>query len=1067
MTASIQSQGTGIRALRYLFVILALVLMSAPAYSAPAYPGLIEDIQPDGSRVVLRVKGDEHFAWTEDADGYTVVRHKGWYKYAKLNATTGRLAPTQHVVGQADPRALGLQKRILPDPAIRALSRKNVPSRVSGDGASSSSLPQGATAPTGTVKNLVVLIRFSDHVGRSLPSQADMDVLFNAVGGDPALAPTGSIRDVYYENSYGQMVLDSDVQPWVTVSNTEAYYANGNSGDSTLWQALREALDILDASINFDDYDQDNDGYIDSIAFIHSGYGAEWGGTDAYGAPNTDRIWSHRWAIQPSWQSNEGVRVFDYHISPGVWGISGSEIGRIGVIAHETGHFFGLPDLYDTNSSGSGIGSWGLMANSWDFNGTQRCPPHFSPWSKEFLGWTSPTTIAGPGQYTLNEATFNAEVYRVDQGFPSNEYLLIENRQNSGFDCTIPQGGLVIWHIDDNAGYNSEGYPGQAGWPENGNHYRVAVLQADGQYHLERGNNRGDAGDAHHGLGVDAIGPGPGGHPNTDAYQGGTIIQTGHTISNISASGPTMSFCLNGCSGLAAPSGLSASAAGQSNINLGWNDNSSGENGFRVERSTDGSSFTLIATTGANVTAYGDSGLSPGNTYFYRVLAFDLEGDSGYSNVAQATTDDVPPAAPSGMTAQAVSESAIDLDWTDNAVNETGYIVDRSTDQSSWTRVANLGANATSFMSAGLQASTQYFYRVAATNGAGSSGFATASATTDDPPPYVDRVAVSESAGAGSVSGNYTDTHADDGNAQSINERESGGRPANRHSYLEHTWQFNVAAGDTVMLQANVWSSGSTDGDSFRFEWSTNGSSWNEAFTVSSTSQGNVQAASLPNSTSGTLWVRVTDTNQQQGNRALDTVYVDHLFVRSDNGGGAGGTPPAAPSSLSANSAGTDAISLGWNDNASDESGFYLERSPNGSSGWSVVATLGANDSAHVDSGLSADTAYYYRLRAFNAYGESGYTNVASATTDVDVGGGNVTLALAGSKNKGKHIIDLSWSGATSANVDIFRDGGLLTTTANDGAYRDATNNKGGGSYAYQVCEAGTRVCSDVENIAF
>ena len=133
--------------------------------------------------------------------------------------------------------------------------------------------------------------------------------------------------------------------------------------------------------------------------------------------------------------------------------------------------------------------------------------------------------------------------YRVDAGFPINEYLLIENRQPSGIESCMPQGGLAIWHIDDDANYNTEGYPGQGSWPANGNHYRVALLQADGNYNLEKGNNRGDSGDTHHGAGVDAIGPGPGGHPNTDSYQDGSnIFQTGNTITNISNSGANMTF---------------------------------------------------------------------------------------------------------------------------------------------------------------------------------------------------------------------------------------------------------------------------------------------------------------------------------------------------------------------------------------------------------------------------------------------------------------------------------------------------------------------------------------------
>jgi M6 family metalloprotease-like protein len=532
-----------------VLVIIYLCLFSAVATAMPASPMEFTEKQPDGSIITLRVRGDEHYNWLADVKGYTVVRENDWFEYAELGID-GNLISTGLIVGIDDPSRAGLEPGIIAAPEFRELSAKTI-ARPGGVDAPILNVP-----PLGTVKNLVVMVRFSNHVSRPLPSAADMDVLFNAVGGDPSIAPTGSVRDVYFENSYGQMTLDSDVNPgindWITVSNTEAYYANGQSGDSTLWQALREALDVLDTVVDFNDYDTDNNGRIDSIAFIHSGYGAEWGGTDAYGTPNTSRIWSHRWAIQPQWNSNDGVSVFDYHISPGVWGTSGSAIGRIGVIAHETGHFFGLPDLYDTQGSGSGIGSWGLMANSWDFNFTQLCPPHFSPWSKVDLGWYAPTTISQSGQYNLNQAETNPEVYRIDSGYPSQEYLLIENRQNAGFDCTIPQGGLVIWHIDDSTGYNTEGYPGQAGWPQNGNHYRVAVLQADGDYDLEREINRGDAGDTYHAAGIDAIGPGPGNHPNTDAYKNGNIIVTGHTISDVSASGSSMTFCLNGCGAVSA-----------------------------------------------------------------------------------------------------------------------------------------------------------------------------------------------------------------------------------------------------------------------------------------------------------------------------------------------------------------------------------------------------------------------------------------------------------------------------------------------------------------------------------
>ena len=63
--------------------------------------------------------------------------------------------------------------------------------------------------------------------------------------------------------------------------------------------------------------------------------------------------------------------------------------------------------------------------------------------------------------------------------------------------------------------------------------------------------------------------------------------------------------------------------------------------------------------------------------------------------------------------------------------------------------------------------------------------------------------------------------------------------------------------------------------------------------------------------------------------------------------------------------------------------------------------------------------------------------------------------------------MDLTWSGATGSNVDIYRDGGLEYTVANSGGFTDQTGNKGGRTYDYRVCEAGTANCSDVESITF
>jgi subtilisin family serine protease len=182
-----------------------------------------------------------------------------------------------------------------------------------------------------------------------------------------------------------------------------------------------------------------------------------------------------------------------------------------------------------------------------------------------------------------------------------------------------------------------------------------------------------------------------------------------------------------------APTALSASAISTSEITISWTDNSGNESGFRIERSTNGVDFTTLTTVGANVTSFRDTGLAASTSYTYRVAAVNSNGASGYSNTAGATTTAALtiPSAPANLAARAVSTSQINLTWSDNSSNETGFRIERSTDGRSWSQIATVGADVTSFSSTGLKKNTTYHFRVRAYNGAGNSTYSsTASAKT-------------------------------------------------------------------------------------------------------------------------------------------------------------------------------------------------------------------------------------------------------------------------------------------------------------------------------------------------
>ena len=186
----------------------------------------------------------------------------------------------------------------------------------------------------------------------------------------------------------------------------------------------------------------------------------------------------------------------------------------------------------------------------------------------------------------------------------------------------------------------------------------------------------------------------------------------------------------------AAPTNLTATTFSSSQINLSWTDNANNENGFKVEQSTDGIAFTQIAMLASNTVSFSVTGLSASTTYHYRVVSFNDAGNSSFSNTASATTSAAPPAlpaAPSALTATAVSSTRINLAWIDNSSNESGFKIERCKNPNctNFAQIAQVGANITTFGDTTVTKNTAYTYRVRAFNVGGNSSYSnTASAKT-------------------------------------------------------------------------------------------------------------------------------------------------------------------------------------------------------------------------------------------------------------------------------------------------------------------------------------------------
>lgn len=170
------------------------------------------------------------------------------------------------------------------------------------------------------------------------------------------------------------------------------------------------------------------------------------------------------------------------------------------------------------------------------------------------------------------------------------------------------------------------------------------------------------------------------------------------------------------------PSGLEASISLNSVI-LKWQDNSSFEDGFKVERK-DGSesSYYEIATVQSNANTYidQDASLVEGRIYYYRLRAYNSNGYSLYSNEAGIS---IPPNAPSGLKATAISSSEVRLTWQDNSSVENGYVIERRSESGSWSQIGVAGADATGYVDRGLNPSTIYYYRIKAYGRTGESPY--------------------------------------------------------------------------------------------------------------------------------------------------------------------------------------------------------------------------------------------------------------------------------------------------------------------------------------------------------
>ena len=401
--------------MKKLASILIILACSVSLLAKPAKPGFFPYTQPDGSTILIQQHGDEWGHWTTNKAGEVVrMDEDGFYRV--VEGMTADMAA----------QAASIRRKAMRQMASASRSK--------------------APIALGQKHFLLVMVEFSDLSFKiDNPKQAFSDMLNQPGYSDNGA--NGSARDYYYENSHGIFEPIFDVYGPIKLSQNMAYYgANDSSGnDKNPEQAVKEACQAIDNTVNFSNYDLDGDGEVDLVYMVYAGKGEADGGS-------SNTIWPHQWNLSSAGVNLilDGKTVDRYACGSELNG-SGS-IDGLGTICHEFGHAMGLPDFYDTDYDTNGQGrtllGYSLM-DAGSYNNDGWTPPYLKMEERIMIGWLQEDAILEfpkNGSYTL-ESVQNNIGYKIPTDM-EGEYILLECRAQQGWDAHIPAAGLIAYHVD-------------------------------------------------------------------------------------------------------------------------------------------------------------------------------------------------------------------------------------------------------------------------------------------------------------------------------------------------------------------------------------------------------------------------------------------------------------------------------------------------------------------------------------------------------------------------------------------------------------------------------------------
>lgn len=426
--------------MKKLYLMLSMLFAFGTAANAVPAKKLQKVITlANGTQVSVELRGDEYLSWWEGTDGTayrTTATDENVFEAFDLEAQKPAAAARRARTEQGRVARLARVKNSLKgaDDKMRGLGGDHITYK-------------------GVKKGLVVLVDFKN---KKFADGHDLEYYKNVINGkdfsDEEEGYVGSVRDYFLAQSNGQFELDFDVVGPVTMSKNYGYYGNDGAyqKDEKVYEMIKEACDGIKDQVNLKNYDWDGDGEADQVFFLYAGLGQASGGSAGTIWPHESelRYWPCGVLSYPTGKINTYACANE--LQPETQGSSRYISAGIGTICHEFSHCLGFADMYDTTGGGGyGMSVFDVMDQG-SYNGNGFVPCNYTAFERIYAGWVEAIELIDP-------ATVKDMKSVSDYGRPfimynyknTNEYFLLENRQNTGWDKGLyGSNGLLIVHVN-------------------------------------------------------------------------------------------------------------------------------------------------------------------------------------------------------------------------------------------------------------------------------------------------------------------------------------------------------------------------------------------------------------------------------------------------------------------------------------------------------------------------------------------------------------------------------------------------------------------------------------------